>query len=166
MNRRPRGAVGVRQLRFRSTGEAVACACYAGGGSPANGYARLMGHDRQDLSASIPPIVCSLTPEVLKAGRAGLLPGLRERATQAEPTREGYQLTFTTSSDTLQAITRTIDAERQCCRWLRVDLSVMPEVGLTLLTLRGPPGARDFLVALFDPESPVAEIPDPTVTRA
>ena len=96
------------------------------------------------------PIACSLTPEALRAGRAGLLPGLRELATQTEATADGYRLTFATSTDTLQAIAGTIDAERHCCRWLQFDLSVTPDGGPTVLTLSGPAGAREFVAALFE----------------
>jgi hypothetical protein len=103
--------------------------------------------ERADTSTSI---MCSLTPEALKSGRAGLLPGLRERATNVVPTAHGYQLFFDASSDVLMAITRTIDAERQCCRWLRFELAVWPDGGPIELTLSGPEGAREFLAALFE----------------
>ena len=96
------------------------------------------------------PIMCSLTPDALRAGRAGLLPGLRELATRAVATEDGYRLTFDTSSDVLAAIARTIDAERQCCRWLQFELTIMADGGPTELTLSGPDGAREFLASLFD----------------
>jgi hypothetical protein len=95
-------------------------------------------------------VICSLTPEALKAGRAMLLPGLGERAEHVVMTEDGCRLTFGASHDALMAITRAIDAERECCRWLRFDLTVMPDGGPFVLTLSGPAGARDFLAALFD----------------
>jgi hypothetical protein len=96
------------------------------------------------------PIMCSLTPEAIRVGRAGLLPGLREHASDMTPVDNGYQLTFPTSTEMLQSIVRTIDAERQCCRWLQFDLRVAPDGGVTLLTLSGPAGAQEFLAALFE----------------
>jgi hypothetical protein len=96
------------------------------------------------------PIVCTLTPEAIAAGRQGLLPGLADRAVSGEATADGYRLTFIASSDALQHITRVVDAERQCCRWLRVDLEVPPAGDPFVLTLSGPTGAREFLAALFD----------------
>jgi hypothetical protein len=95
-------------------------------------------------------IVCSLTPEAIMAGRAGLLPGLAERSTAREATPDGYRLTFAAASDTLQQIARVIDAERHCCRWLRFDLHVPPAGGAIVLTLSGPAGATEVLAALFD----------------
>jgi hypothetical protein len=96
------------------------------------------------------PIVCELTPEAIKAGREGLLPGLAERALVREQTDDGYRLTFAPTSETLQLIARVIDAERKCCRWLSFSLTVAPEGGPVVLTLSGPAGAREFLAALFE----------------
>lgn len=94
--------------------------------------------------------MCSLTPEAIAAGRAGLLPGLAERADSREPAPDGYRLTFAATTDALLHVARVIDAERQCCRWLRFDLAVPPSGGPIVLTLGGPPGAREFLAALFE----------------
>jgi hypothetical protein len=80
--------------------------------------------ERGEAAAATPPIVCALTPEAIRAGRAGLLPGLAVLATSREPTVSGYRLVFQASEETLTAITQTINAERQCCRWLRFELVV------------------------------------------
>jgi hypothetical protein len=94
------------------------------------------------------PIMCTLTPETMRARRDALLPGLVSRAERCEATENGLRLTFAASSDTLTAIAAVIDAERQCCRWLQFDLTVPPDGAPLVLTLSGPPGARDFLAAL------------------
>jgi len=96
------------------------------------------------------PIMCELTPEAMKARRAGLLPGLAARAERRDDTPDGYRLTFAASSETLLAIPDTVDAERQCCRWLCFELTVAPDGGPIVLTLSGPEGAREFLAALFN----------------
>ena len=95
------------------------------------------------------PIACSLTPDALRAARAGLLPGLAARAIAREATSDGYRLTFAASSDTWMAIARTVDAERQCCRWLTFEITVVPDEGPIVLTLSGPEGAREFIEALI-----------------
>ena len=96
------------------------------------------------------PIMCSLTPEAIRAGQAGLLPGLAARATARESMSDGYRLTFNASTDTLHHIAQVVDAERQCCRWLRFDLAVPPSGEAITLTLTKPTGAHEFLAALFD----------------
>src|SRR3989337_3061616 len=72
------------------------------------------------------PIVCTLSPAALAARRDRLLAKLFERAATREPLPAGYRLSFTPSRDTLEVIARTIDAERQCCQFLRFQLTVEP----------------------------------------
>jgi hypothetical protein len=97
------------------------------------------------------PIVCALTPEALRARREGLLPGLAEVAHERRPLADGYQLVFDVSDDLIQRIAAVIDAERQCCRWLRFELTVPPDGAPIALALRGPAGAREFLASLIAP---------------
>lgn len=96
------------------------------------------------------PIVCELTPEAVRARRAGLLPGLAARAERREELPDGYRLTFVPSSETLRAIADVVATERRCCRWLHFQMTVEPDNGPIVLTLSGPRGAREFLSALFD----------------
>ena len=96
------------------------------------------------------PIVCTLTPETVATRRAQLLPGLFRRASATEATSEGYRLGFDSSPETLHAVAIAIEAKRHCCRFLRFELAVGPDEGALVLTLSGPPGAREFLEALCD----------------
>ena len=92
-----------------------------------------------------PPVACSLDPSSLAARRAGLLADLLRQARTRDDLTDGMRFTFEPSSATLDLIARTIDAERQCCRFLRFHLTVEPELGQFGLELTGPPGTRDFL---------------------
>jgi hypothetical protein len=94
------------------------------------------------------PIVCTLTPAAIAARQAALLPGLVRRAESREDTADGIRLRF--PSDALSAIAATVDAERQCCRFLRFDITVEPGDGAIWLVLTGPPGTREFLAALTE----------------
>jgi hypothetical protein len=96
------------------------------------------------------PVMCSLTPAAMPSGRAGLLPGLVEQSITRDALADGYRLTFAASSARILQIARVIDAERQCCRWLRFGLDVPPGGEAVTLTLSGPPGATEFLTALFE----------------
>jgi hypothetical protein len=95
------------------------------------------------------PIVCELGPKALRARREDVLARLAERAKKQEETANGYVFTFDASSDTLKLLIAAIDAERQCCRWLRFAVTVEPDGGPITLTLSGPAGSREFLSALF-----------------
>jgi hypothetical protein len=94
------------------------------------------------------PIVCTLTPETLATRRAELLPGLVRQAELVEDLSDGVRLRFTPDEETLNAIARTIAAERLCCRFLRFEMIVEPDGGPLFLSVRGPEGAREFLAAL------------------
>ena len=95
------------------------------------------------------PIACTLTPETIRTRRAKLLPGLVARAEQGEAVDQGYRFRFRADADTFGAITEVINAERQCCRFLRFHLTVEPDLGPLWLELTGPPGTRAFLEALL-----------------
>jgi hypothetical protein len=97
-----------------------------------------------------PPIVCALTPAALKVRREGLLARLLQRAQTHEELPGGHRLQFQPTDDALAAITQTLDAEWQCCRFLRFSITVEPDGGPISLELTGPPGTREFISALFE----------------
>ena len=94
------------------------------------------------------PIACSLSPEAVQARRANLLPGLVQRADDTEPLVNGIRLRFRASTEALQAIASTIEVERQCCRFLRFDVTIESDAGPIWLTVTGPAGTAEFLDAL------------------
>jgi hypothetical protein len=95
-------------------------------------------------------VICTLTPGEVIEHRANLLPALAARARARTPTVDGYRLRFEPSEELVKVIGETIDAERQCCRFLRFDLTVTPDGGPIELTLSGPTGTRAFLAAILD----------------
>ena len=96
------------------------------------------------------PIVCTLSPAALRARREGLLSELLRRADEHQELPEGHRLRFAPSDDMLATIVRTVEAERQCCRFLRFQITVEPDGGPISLELSGPPGTREFISALLD----------------
>jgi hypothetical protein len=95
------------------------------------------------------PIVCTLTPDALRARRKGLLSDLLRQADDHELLPEGLRLRFTPTSETLATIARAVDAERHCCRFLRFGITIEPDGGPMFLELSGPPGTREFVAALL-----------------
>jgi hypothetical protein len=95
------------------------------------------------------PIFCTLTPGQLRKQSDALLPGLVRRATAVDALEDGYQLRFDPSSETLEAIAKAMEVERQCCRFLRFELTIMPNGGPMTLVVAGPTGTREFLDGLF-----------------
>ena len=96
------------------------------------------------------PIVCTLTPDALRARRDGLLADLLRHAADHERLPEGLRLRFVPTSETLATIVRAVEAERRCCRFLRFGITVEPDDGPMFLELSGPPGTREFIAALLE----------------
>ena len=97
------------------------------------------------------PIMCTLDPASLQARRDGLLSDLLRRAEAHEPLDAGHRLRFPAGGGTIPAIARVIEAERQCCRFLRFTLTVEPDGGPVILELTGPAGTREFIATLLEP---------------
>jgi hypothetical protein len=96
------------------------------------------------------PVACTLSPAALKAQKENLLNMLLHRTQERRELPDGYRLRFLSEGHILAAIARTVDAERQCCRFLRFTVTVEPGDGLISLDLTGPAGTREFLAAMFD----------------
>jgi hypothetical protein len=106
------------------------------------------GPEGPDGSAIALPVVCTLTPDTIATRKAALLPGLVRRAESMEDIADGFRFKF--PADAWSTLASTIEAERQCCRFLRFDISVEPAGGPIWLSLAGPPGTREFLSALIE----------------
>jgi hypothetical protein len=96
------------------------------------------------------PIVCTLTPDALRARREGLLADLLRRALGQEERPEGLRLRFAPTPDTLPTIAHAVEAERRCCRFLRFEITIEPDGGPVFLELSGPRGTREFVAALLE----------------
>ena len=79
-------------------------------------------------------------------------PFCRESAAGAESVEaleNGYRLSVALAPGLLRAIADVIEAERQCCQFLRFDLTVEAGLGPVSLTLTGAPGAQEMLAELL-----------------
>ncbi len=91
------------------------------------------------------PIVCTLTSAELRSRGAQLLPGLVARAIRRLPVTNGVRWSFAPAEGVLAELARVIDAERQCCRFLRFVVAAEPDGGPISLEVTGPPGTAQFL---------------------
>ena len=93
------------------------------------------------------PVVCTLGPGTLKARRENLLAKLMQMVDAHETLPNGHRLRFAPSDDVLGVISRTIDAERQCCRFLRFQLTIEPAAGSIVAAVGTPAAAPAGLPA-------------------
>ena len=96
------------------------------------------------------PIACTLSPEALRTRREGLLASLLQRAGHHELIEHGLRVRFDPGTDLIAALAQVVDAERQCCRFLRFVITVEPDGGPVFLDLSGTAGTREFLAGLLD----------------
>ena len=95
-------------------------------------------------------ITCELTPMEIQARREALLPGLLEQARERVELADGYRWRFEPTGPLLAAVSNMIDAERQCCRFLKFVLTLELNGGDVWLEITGPPGTVDVLDTLSD----------------
>jgi hypothetical protein len=97
------------------------------------------------------PIVCTLQPGELNARAAQLLPGVVAAARARHAIENGFRFQFECDGEVLLSIVRMMDAERQCCRFLRFQLTIEGGGGPVVLDVTGPPGTQAFLLAMIEP---------------
>ena len=95
------------------------------------------------------PIACTLTPDLLRARREGLLADLLRTSDARDGIADGIRCRFPATSETLGTLFRVVDAERQCCRFLRFAIAVEADGGPITLELTGPRGTKEFLEELL-----------------
>jgi hypothetical protein len=96
------------------------------------------------------PIVCRLQPAELNARANQLLPGVVAAAKVRYAIENGFRFEFQPDSEVLASIVRMIDAERQCCQFLRFQLTIEAAGGPVVLDVTGPPGSREFHDAMIE----------------
>ena len=90
-------------------------------------------------------LACSLTTPELRARRADVLAFVRAHVLERRALAEGVGLRFAPDSAVIARAAELMDAERQCCPFLALRLTVAPDGGPVWLELTGPEGTRDFL---------------------
>jgi hypothetical protein len=91
------------------------------------------------------PVACTLSPAEFESARGDLLPSLATMVLEWQERPNGLALRFDAAPGRVAAISRTIDRERQCCRFLRFQLTAEPDGGPLWLEVTGPPGTLEFL---------------------
>lgn len=66
-----------------------------------------------------------------------------------ESTPGGFRWRFEPEAELVKTLAAVIDAEHQCCRFLRFALIVEPDNGPVWLEATGPEGTKEFLSTLL-----------------
>ncbi|HEU5181393.1 MAG TPA: hypothetical protein VFW45_11415 [Candidatus Polarisedimenticolia bacterium] len=96
------------------------------------------------------PVACTLTPEEMREGRGGLLPGLLALSDEVTRIAGGLRWRFPPSPDRAKQIAAVIDAEHRCCRFLKFTMVIEPGDSPVWLEATGPEGTREFLESISE----------------
>ena len=91
-----------------------------------------------------------MSEDALRTRKLGLLARTVALATKTTRLDHGYRMEFASDSTVVILIAAMIDAERECCRFLRFTLTVESGLGPITLELTGPEGTQQFLEALLE----------------
>jgi hypothetical protein len=91
------------------------------------------------------PIACTLSSSDLARRQADLRTGALAAAVAVEPIPSGLRWRFGPGSEIVTRLASLIEAERQCCGFLRFTLAAEPGLAGVTLEVTGPEGTRDFL---------------------
>ena len=91
------------------------------------------------------PVACSLNTAELARRQEELRTGLLSLANRVERLGGGLRWHFTTSPNLLSRLGAILDAERQCCRFLRITITADANLGEIAVAITGPPGTVDVL---------------------
>jgi hypothetical protein len=90
-------------------------------------------------------VACSLNSADLVRRQGELRTGLLSVASRVERLENGLRWHFTTSPNLLARIGTILDAERECCRFLRVAIIAEANLGGVTVEVTGPAGTTDVL---------------------
>ena len=95
------------------------------------------------------PIACSLTSDELQERRSAVLQKVRLAVLEVRELKDGFAYSFPSEGDWLRELAGLIDLERQCCPFLRFNLTVEANGGPLWLEMTGPEGTKNFLNSTF-----------------
>jgi hypothetical protein len=95
------------------------------------------------------PIACCLSDEELRLREATLIERFKSAVIATEGLADGYSFQLSGEKETLTLIAEILAAERECCPFLRFQLTAEPKMGPLHLAVTGPPGTKVFLMAQF-----------------
>jgi hypothetical protein len=93
------------------------------------------------------PIICTLTPKELQERKDTVLRFLRGNVVSQTSINGGYRYEFTNRGENLQNVRHMVELERQCCGFLRFEVT---NSGTAIwLDITGPPEALAVIEDLF-----------------
>jgi hypothetical protein len=95
------------------------------------------------------PVACCLSNEELRTREATLLAQFKSALLTTEELSDGYLFRIPGDKKWLAVAAELIAAERECCPFLRFELTAEPAMGPVTVRMTGPAGAKEFLKSIL-----------------
>jgi hypothetical protein len=95
------------------------------------------------------PVACCLSDEELRNREATLLVQFKAAVIEREELENGYLFRVLGDKKSITLVTELIMAERECCPFLKFELSLEPGMGPVSVRMTGPAGAKEFLKSIL-----------------
>ena len=95
------------------------------------------------------PVACCLTDEELRSREATLLAQFKSALMATEELADGYFFRIPGDKKWLALAAELIAAERECCPFLRFELTAEPAMGPVTVRMTGPSGTKEFLKSIL-----------------
>lgn len=96
------------------------------------------------------PIACSLTDTELQERSHEVLQRVSGAVLEIKELENGYAYRLPPDEVWISELANLIRLERECCLFLRFNLTVEADKGPIWLELTGPQGTKDFLTSIFN----------------
>jgi hypothetical protein len=95
------------------------------------------------------PIACCLSNEELRTREATLLAQFKSALLTTEELSDGYLFRIPGDKKWLAVAAELITAERECCPFLKFELTADPAMGPVTVRMTGPSGTKEFLKSIL-----------------
>ena len=95
------------------------------------------------------PVACCLSDSELRIREATLLAQFRAALIESEELDNGYLFRVRGDNKSIAVVTELIMAERECCPFLKFELSLEPAMGPLSVRMTGPAGTKEFLKSIL-----------------
>ena len=95
------------------------------------------------------PVACCLSDEELRNREATLLAQFKAALIKREELDDGYLFRILGDKKSIALVSELIMAERECCPFLKFELSLEPGSGPVSVRMTGPAGTKEFLKSIL-----------------
>lgn len=95
------------------------------------------------------PVACCLSDSELRIREATLLAQFKAALIESEEVDNGYLFRVRGDNKSIALVTELIIAERECCPFLKFEVSLDPAMGPLSVRMTGPAGTKEFLKSIL-----------------